>query len=239
MAAVTIHSYFGAQEIEICYHFHFSPISLPWSDGTGCHDLSFLIAEFKPAFPLFSFTLIKILFSSSSFSSIRVVSSAHLRLLIFLCEEIYLLAHTCLQIKMKEQGLCIKKKFYVHPTLLLTLSSAAANVRIWQRLVVKWIKTMWMIHINMLGLNNANKHSSLPRNSYEKLSKVLPLKTILLPGRFILYGGDSWWLLYSVLNNFSFPMLVLTSRLRILSWLGILPAWSILVGIIIVRQVKY
>ena len=39
---------------------------------------------FKPAFSLFSFTLIERLFSSSSLSAIRVVSSAYLRLLIFL-----------------------------------------------------------------------------------------------------------------------------------------------------------
>ena len=40
--------------------------------------------SFKPAFSLSSFTLIKRLFSSSSVSVIRVVSSAYLRLLIFL-----------------------------------------------------------------------------------------------------------------------------------------------------------
>ena len=39
--------------------------------------------SFKPAFSLSSFTLIKSLFSSSSLSAIRVVSSAYLRLLIF------------------------------------------------------------------------------------------------------------------------------------------------------------
>ena len=39
--------------------------------------------SFKPAFLLFSFTFIKRLFSSSSCSAIRVVSSAYLRLLIF------------------------------------------------------------------------------------------------------------------------------------------------------------
>ena len=49
-------------------------IYLPWSDGTECHDLSFL--SFKPTFSLFSFTFIKRLFSSSSLSAIRVVSSA-------------------------------------------------------------------------------------------------------------------------------------------------------------------
>ena len=52
--------------------------------GTRCHDLSFLNVEFKPTFSLSSFTFIKRLFSSSSLSAIRVVSSAYLRLLIFL-----------------------------------------------------------------------------------------------------------------------------------------------------------
>ena len=40
--------------------------------------------SFKPAFSLSSFTLIKRLFSSSSLSAIRVILSAHLRLLEFL-----------------------------------------------------------------------------------------------------------------------------------------------------------
>ena len=44
----------------------------------------FWMLSFKPTFSLFSFTLIKKLFSSSSLSAIRVVSPAYLRLLIFL-----------------------------------------------------------------------------------------------------------------------------------------------------------
>ena len=84
MAAVTISSDFGAQENKFCHCFHFFPIYLPWSDGTGYHDLSFWMLSFKPAFSLFSFTLIKKVFSFSSLSAIRVVSSAYLRLLIFL-----------------------------------------------------------------------------------------------------------------------------------------------------------
>ena len=56
---------------------------LPWSDGTTCHDLSFLLS-FKLAFSFSSFTLIKRFFRSSSISAIRVVLSAYLRLLIFL-----------------------------------------------------------------------------------------------------------------------------------------------------------
>ena len=44
----------------------------------------FWMLSFKPTFPLSTFTFIKRLYSSSSLSAIRVVSSAYLRLLIFL-----------------------------------------------------------------------------------------------------------------------------------------------------------
>ena len=44
--AVSIYSDFGAQENKVCHCFHIFPIYLPWSDGTGCHDLSFLNVEF-------------------------------------------------------------------------------------------------------------------------------------------------------------------------------------------------
>ena len=30
----------------VCHCFHFFPVYLPWSDGTGCHDLLFLNVEF-------------------------------------------------------------------------------------------------------------------------------------------------------------------------------------------------
>ena len=68
---------------KVCHSFHYFPIYLQWSDGTRCHDLCFWMLSFKPAFSLSSFTFIKRLFSSSSLSAIRVVSSAYLRLLIF------------------------------------------------------------------------------------------------------------------------------------------------------------
>ena len=83
MAVVTICSDFGAQENKVC-HFHCYPMYLPWSDGTGCHDLHFWNVEFKVSFFMLLFHLIKRLFSSSSLSAIRVVSSAYMRLLIFL-----------------------------------------------------------------------------------------------------------------------------------------------------------
>ena len=46
MAAVIVHSDFGAQENKISQCFHFVPFYLSWSDRTGGHDLSFLNAEF-------------------------------------------------------------------------------------------------------------------------------------------------------------------------------------------------
>ena len=50
MTVVTICSDFGAQENKICRCFDCFPIYLPWSDGTGCHDLSFLNVEFYASF---------------------------------------------------------------------------------------------------------------------------------------------------------------------------------------------
>ena len=81
MAAVTICSDFGAQRNKVWHCFYCFPIYLLWSDGTRCHDLSFL--NVKPTFSPSSFTFIKKLFSSS-LSAIRVLSSAYLRLLLFL-----------------------------------------------------------------------------------------------------------------------------------------------------------
>ena len=61
------------------YHcYHCFPISLPWSDGLDSMILAFWMLSFKPSFSLSSFTFIKRLFSSSSFSVLRVVPSAYL-----------------------------------------------------------------------------------------------------------------------------------------------------------------
>ena len=62
-----------------------------------CHEMMGLVAvififwmlSFKPTFSLSSLTFIKRLFNCSSLSSIRVVSSAYLRLLIFLLENLF------------------------------------------------------------------------------------------------------------------------------------------------------
>ena len=83
MAAVTICSDFGASKNKVCHYFLCFYI---------CHEvmgldamiLVFWMLSCKPTFSLSSFTYIKRLFSSSLLSAIRVVSSAYLRLLIFL-----------------------------------------------------------------------------------------------------------------------------------------------------------
>ena len=73
---------FGAPQNKICHCFPFFPIYLPWSDVMRCHDFSFLNFEFQVFHSSCNF--IKMLFNSSLLSAIRVVSSAYLRLLIFL-----------------------------------------------------------------------------------------------------------------------------------------------------------
>ena len=86
MAAITIHSDFGAQENKICHCCHFFPIYLLWSAGTRWHDLIvFWMWSFKPAFHSLLSSSSK-LFSSSSLSAIMVVSFAYLRLVLFLLE---------------------------------------------------------------------------------------------------------------------------------------------------------
>ena len=79
MAAVTICSDFRAQENKVCHCFHSQVM------GPDALILVFWMLSFKPAFSLFSFNFFK-RFSSSLLSAIRVVSSAYLRLLIFLLE---------------------------------------------------------------------------------------------------------------------------------------------------------
>ena len=84
MAAITICSDFGAPKNKVWHCFHCFHIYFLWSDGTRCHYLSFLNVELEANVFTLLFTFIKRLFSSSSLSAIRAVSSAYLRLLIFL-----------------------------------------------------------------------------------------------------------------------------------------------------------
>ena len=85
MAAVTIWSDFGTQE---------NKVTVSTVSPYVCHEVMELNAmilvlemlSFKPVFSLFSFTFSKRLLSSSLLSAISVVSSAYLKLLIFLPE---------------------------------------------------------------------------------------------------------------------------------------------------------
>ena len=83
MTAVTICSDIGAQEIKVCHCFQCFPIYCHELMGQDAMILVFWMLSFKPAFSLSSFTFLKRLFSSSSLSAMRVVSSAYLRLFLF------------------------------------------------------------------------------------------------------------------------------------------------------------
>ena len=72
------------QENKVCHCFHCFPIYLTWMMRLDAMVFICWMFSFKPAFLLSSFTFMKRLFSSSSLSVIRMVSSAYLRLLIFL-----------------------------------------------------------------------------------------------------------------------------------------------------------
>ena len=85
VTTVAIHIDFGTKKIKLDTVPTVFPIYLPWSDRITCHaSYLFWMLNFKAGFSLSSFIFIKMLFSSSSLSVIKVVSSAHLRLLIFL-----------------------------------------------------------------------------------------------------------------------------------------------------------
>ena len=65
------------KKINICHCFHFPPIYLHEVMGSDAMILVFWMLSFKPVFSFVSFTLIKILFSSSSLSAIRVLLSEY------------------------------------------------------------------------------------------------------------------------------------------------------------------
>ena len=80
--------------------FHFFLFYLPGNNGTGCHDFSLLNVEFQVSFFTLVFQPHQRFFSSSPLSATRVVSSAYLRLLLFLpailipvCDSFILLFH--------------------------------------------------------------------------------------------------------------------------------------------------
>ena len=80
----SICSDFGAQENKVSHCFHCFPSICHEVMGPHAMILVFWMLRFKSTFSLSSFIFIKMLFSPSSLSDIRVVSSVYLRLLIFL-----------------------------------------------------------------------------------------------------------------------------------------------------------
>ena len=70
VAAINIHSDFGAQENKVCHCFHCFPIIYHEVMGPDAMTLVFCMLSFRPAFSLSSFTFIKRLFSFSSLSAI-------------------------------------------------------------------------------------------------------------------------------------------------------------------------
>ena len=91
MTAVTTWSDFGGQENKVYHCFHCFPIYCHEVMEMDAMILVFWMFSVKPTFSLSSFTFIKRLFSFPSLSAIRVLSSAYLRLLIFL-SAIFILA---------------------------------------------------------------------------------------------------------------------------------------------------
>ena len=86
MTKITIYSDFGAPKIKSATVSTVSPSICHEVMGLDTMILVFQMLSFKPTFSLSSVTFIKRLFGSSSLSALRVVSSAYLRLLIFLFE---------------------------------------------------------------------------------------------------------------------------------------------------------
>ena len=131
-----------------------------WSYSSAILGLSWML-NFKPAFSLSYFTFIKRLFSSSSLSAIRMVSSAYLRLLIFLpavlipaCASSSLAFHMMYSVyKLNKQGdniqpWCIPFPIWnqsVAPCPVLSASSWPANR--FHRRQVRWsgIPISWRI----------------------------------------------------------------------------------------------
>ena len=148
MAAITICSDFGARKIV----YHCFPCCCHELMAQDAMILVFWMLSFKPTVSLSSFTFTKRLFSSSSLSAIRVVSSAYLRLLIFLlailfpvcvsCSPAFLMMYSAY--KLNKQGDNIQP--WCTPLLIwkpVCCSMSSSNCCLWPayrflRLQVRW-----------------------------------------------------------------------------------------------------
>ena len=131
MAAVTVHSDFGAQgRKKICHCCYFSPFICHEVMGSDAMIFVFWMLSFKTAFLLSSFTLIKRLFSPSSLSSIRVVSSAYVRLWYFSQQPWFqLVIHE--QLTRLKLGMEYKKGVYHHFSYLIYMQSTSSKMPGW------------------------------------------------------------------------------------------------------------
>ena len=96
--------------------------------------LVFWMLSFKPAFSLSSFTFIKRLFSASSLSAIRVVSSGYLRLLIFLLAiytEFRKMVTITLHARQQKRHRCIEQSFWT----------------LWEKARVEWFERIALKHV--------------------------------------------------------------------------------------------
>ena len=166
MAAVTICSEFGAQENKVSHCFHCFPMYLPWSDGTGCHDLSVLKGALSQLFHCPLSLSSRGFFSSSSLSAIRVVSSAYLRLLIFLpailipaCGSFSPAFHMIYSAyKLNKQGDNIQPwcipfpilNLSIVPCLVLTVASWATYRFPWRQVRWSGISVSWRVFHSLL-----------------------------------------------------------------------------------------
>ena len=140
--------------------------------GPDAMILVFLMLSFKPVFSLSSFTLIKGLFSSSSLSAIRVVTSAYLRLLIFFpavlspaCASSSLAFYMMYSVyKLNKQDDNIQSwrtpfpiwNQYVVPCLALTVAFWPADKMVWYSHILKNFPQFVVIH-TVKGFSVVNK----------------------------------------------------------------------------------
>ena len=178
MGAVTVHSDFGAKKIKCVTLSIVPPCICPEVMGPDAMTLVFWMLSFQPDFSLSSFMLIKRLFSSSSLSAIRLVSSGYLRLLIFLlailipgCTSSNLAFHMMYSTyKLNNQGNVIKHwrtpfpiwKQSVFPCPILTVASWPAyrflmrQVR-WYDIPVSWRIFKFVVIHAVKGFGIVNK----------------------------------------------------------------------------------
>ena len=181
MAAVNIWSDSGAQENKVWHSFLCFPTYLPWSDGAGCRIFIFWILSFKPTFSLPSFTYIKRLFSSSSHSAIRVESSVHLRLLIFLPA---ILIPACVS---SSPAFHIMYSAY-------KLNKQGDNIQPWRTPFPIWNQCVVPYPVltaaSWLAYRFFKRHSIVKGRDITLPTKVHLVKAMVFP--MVMYGCESW-----------------------------------------------